>query len=104
MRKKFDSLREASAKQTPNDEHENFVTANMEPNPNPVFDESLAVRKNWDNVKNASLCDKRNPANANVLKLKKDQCELIHNRNGNYNTFMAKSIKSEIQEKLDNNH
>ena len=40
--------------------------------------EKVTVRKKRDNVKTASLCNKRNLTNANTQKLKKTQRELIN--------------------------
>ena len=48
--------------------------------------ETLAVRKKRDNVKTASLCNKRNPTNANAQKFKKAQRELI-------NTYQKEQIE-----------
>ena len=43
----------------------------------------------------------REQTNANVQKLKKDQRELTRIKKNNYNTFKAKSQKSEIWLKID---
>ena len=39
---------------------------------------TLAVKKKHDNVKTTSLCNKRNPTNANAHKLKKAQREITN--------------------------
>ena len=78
---KFDTLQEISETLTPNDEYENFVNLRMEAaaecipiKTRPkhwVSWEILAVKKKGDNVKTASLCNKKNPTNLNSQKLKK---------------------------------
>ena len=55
--------------------------------------ETLAVRKKRDKVETASLCNKRNPTNANAQKLKKEQRELIHTKKNKKNAFKMRSIK-----------
>ncbi len=41
------------------------------------------VQKKQDNIRNATLFNKRNPKNANVQKLKKSQKELTHTKKNN---------------------
>ena len=43
-----------------------------------IFWESLGLREKWDNLKKASLLNKRNPTNANMQKLKKAKNELTN--------------------------
>ena len=73
---------------TPNDEYENFVNANIEAaaeciptkqraKPRVPW-ETLAVRKKRADVKTASKCNRKNPTNTNVLKLKKAQNEFAN--------------------------
>ena len=67
--------------------HKNFVNAHMEVAAEcvptklrakqTIPSETLAVRKKR-NVKTATLCNKKNPANINTKKLKKTQSELIN--------------------------
>ena len=45
--------------------------------PNIVPYETLAIREKQDDMKTASICNKRNPANANIQKLNKAQKEQI---------------------------
>ena len=52
---------------------------------------TLTVRKKCDNMKTAPLCNKRNPTNANIQKLKA-QKELTQDKK---NTFKVRSIKLE---------
>ena len=73
-------------KRTPNDEYENFVNAHLEAaakhiptkhrTKSRVPWETLAVREKHADVKTASKCNRKNPTNANALKLKKAQNEL----------------------------
>ena len=80
------ALQEISETLTPNDEYKDFINAHMEAAAecpptkqrakNRVPWEILAVNKTRDNVKILSLCNKRNPTNANAQKLDKAQSEL----------------------------
>ena len=64
---------------TPNDKYENFVNAHIEVEAECIPTklrakhwvpwETLAVKKKRDDVKTASLYNKRNPTNANAQKL-----------------------------------
>ena len=86
QRNKFDALQEISETLTLNDEYENFINAHMEAvaectptklrEKHRVPRETLAVRKKYDDMKTASLCNKRNTTNANAQKLKNAQNEL----------------------------
>ena len=83
LRNKFDALQDLSEILTPNDKYENFINVHMEaaaeciPTKHRVPWETLAVRKKWDNKKTSSLCNKRNPTDANTPELKKAQRELL---------------------------
>ena len=76
LRNKFDAFQEISETLTPNEEYEYFVNdlmkAAVECIPNKlkakyrVPRETLAVKKKRHNVKTASLCNKKNPTNANA--------------------------------------
>ena len=71
---------------TPNDEYENFVNTHLDAaakyiptkhrTKSRVPWETLAVRVKRADVKAASKCDRKNPTNANALKLKKAKNEL----------------------------
>ena len=84
LRKKFDAPQEKTETRTPNDEYENFVNAHREAAakyiPTRIKSrvpwETLAVREKHADVKTTSKCNKKNPTNANALKLKKAQNEL----------------------------
>ena len=86
LRNKFDALQEKAETRTLNDEYENFVNAHLEAaakyiptkhrTKSRVPWETLAVREKHADVKIASKCNKKNPTNANDLKLKKTQKEL----------------------------
>ena len=79
LRNKFDGLQEISETVTPNDEYENFVNAHMEAAAeciptklrakHRVSLETLAVKKKCDDMKAASLSNKRNSTDANAQKL-----------------------------------
>ena len=80
LRNKFDALEGKSETHTPNDEHENFVSAHLEAvaecmptkqRTKPTVPwETLAVRGKRADVKTASKCDRKNPTYTNALKLK----------------------------------
>ena len=86
LRNRFETLKEKTEKGTPNDEYENFVNANLEKAANCIPTkpktkyrvpwETLAVREKRAHMKNASNSNRKNPTNANALKLKKAQNEL----------------------------
>ena len=86
LRNKFDALQEKTEKGTPNDEYENFVNAHLEAavkcirkklwTKSRVPWETLSIREKHADVKTASKCNRKNPTNANALKLKKAQNEL----------------------------
>ena len=86
LRNKFDALKEISEILTPNDQCENFVNAHIEAvaeclptklkAKHRVLLETLAVKKKFDDMKTASVCNKRNPTNPNNQKFKKAQSEL----------------------------
>ena len=83
---KFHALQEKIETRTPNEEYENFINAHLEAaskyiptkhrTKSRVPWETLAVREKRADEKAASKCNKKNPTNANVLKLKKAQNEL----------------------------
>ena len=85
VRNNFDSL-QRHLKHTSNEEYENFLNAHIKvladclPTKSrstcQVPWESKAVREKWDNMKKASLLNKRNPTNVNAEKLKKVQREV----------------------------
>ena len=86
QRNKYDALQKISGTLTPNDECKNLVNVHMESSAeciptklkarHIVHCETLAVKKKRDNVKTASLCNKRNPTNTNAQKLMKSRTEL----------------------------
>ena len=85
---------------TPNDEYENIVNAHMEaaaeciPTIESQMSSSMGVTSSLekrDNVKIASLWNKRNPINANAEKFKKAQRTQTHNKI-NKNTVKVRSI------------
>ena len=88
LRKKCDALQEKSETLIPNDEYENFVNAHMEATAECIptklrakhraLWEISTVKKKRDNVKTASLSNKRNPNNANAQNFKKSQRELTN--------------------------
>ena len=73
---------------TPNDEYENFVNAHLEAatkyvptkhrTKSRVPWDALTLREKREDVKTASKCNRKNPTNTNVLKLKKAQNELAN--------------------------
>ena len=77
-----------SGRHTPNDEYENFVNVHLEAAAECIPTKqrtkprvpwvTLAVRKKRADVKTASKCNRKNPNNTNVLKLKKAQNELAN--------------------------
>ena len=85
LRNKFDALQEKTEIRTPNDEYENFINAHLEAaakcipiklrTKSRVPWETLAVREKRADVKIASKYYRKNPTNANTLKLKKAQNE-----------------------------
>ena len=85
LRNKFDALQKTEIR-TPNDEYENFVNAHLEAatkciptkhrTKTRVPWETLAVREKREDVITASKFNRKNPTNANALKLKKAQNEL----------------------------
>ena len=85
LRNKFDALQKSEIR-TPNDEYENFVNAHLEAaakcipttlrTKSRVSWETLVAREKYADVKTASKCNRKNPKNANALKLKKAQNEL----------------------------
>ena len=83
LRNRFDTLQEKTVTRTPNDEYENFVNAHLEAatkhrTKSRVPWETLAVKEKREDVKTASKCNRKNPTNANALKLKKAQNELAN--------------------------
>ena len=86
LRNKFDAQQEKTETCTPNDEYENFVYAHLKAaakyiptkhrTKSRVPGETLLVREKRADVKNASECNRKNPTNANALKLKHAQNEL----------------------------
>ena len=107
VRNKFNALKKKSKGHTPNDEYESFFTAHREAAAKCIPTkprikcrdpwESIAIREKWDSIKIASLLGIRNPTNANAPKPEKAKREVTHTKKNNYNTFKAKSIKSEIR-------
>ena len=103
VRNEFDTLQGISKTHTPNEEYENFVNAHTESAAefiptkprakHRVPWETLAVRSKQYKIRTVSLCNKRNPTNTNVQKLKKAQRELTNANKKN--TFKVRSIKSE---------
>ena len=78
---KYDALQEQTKTHTPNEEYENFVNAHLEAAAEfiptkqrtkyRVQWETLEVREKRKDVKTASECNRKNPTNTNVLKLKR---------------------------------
>ena len=83
LRNRFDAQQKKIEKGTPNDEYENFVNAHLEKaakyiptkpkNKFRILWETLVVREKRADVKTATKCNRKNPTNTNVLKLKKAQ-------------------------------
>ena len=81
LRNKFEALQEKTETRTPNDEYENFVNAHPEAaakyiptkhrTKSRVLWKTLAVREKRADVKTASKCNRKNPTDANALKLKR---------------------------------
>ena len=86
LRNKFDAPPEKTKTHTPNDEYDTFVNPHQEATAkyiprkhrtkSRVPWETLAVREKHTDVKTASKYNRKNPTNANTLKLKKAQNEL----------------------------
>ena len=86
LRNISDALQTKTETRTPNDEYENFINAHLEaaakyiPTKHRIKSrvpwETIAVREKRADVKTASKFNRKNPTNANVLKLKKAQNEL----------------------------
>ena len=80
LRNKFDALQEKTEIRTPNDEYENFINTHLEAaakctptklrTKSRVPWETLAVSEKCADVITASKCNRKNPMNSNVLKLK----------------------------------
>ena len=64
--------------------------------------ETLAVKKKCDDIKTVSLCNKRNPTNANAQKRKKAQSELTHTKKNIQDTSKTRLIRLETLLKIDN--
>ena len=88
LRNKFNAFLEISKTLTPDEKYENFINAHIETATecmptkleakHRIPLETLMVKKKWDNVKTAFLCNKKNPTNANAQKLKKAQIKQIN--------------------------
>ena len=88
LRNKFEALQEKTETHTLNDEYENFVNAHFEAAAECIRSkqkskprvpwETLAVRGKCADVKTASKCNRKNPTNTNVLKLKKAKNQLAN--------------------------
>ena len=86
VRNKFNILQETGERHSPNDEYENFVTAHLEAAAKHIPTKQRAkhtapwetkeVREKRENVKKASLRNKKNQTNTNRQNLKKAQVEL----------------------------
>ena len=86
LRNKFEALQEKTETRTPNEEYENFINTHQDAASNymptqhrtksRVPWETLVVREGRADMKTASKCNRKNPTNANVLKLKKALNEL----------------------------
>ena len=95
--------RRETEKRTPNDKYENFVNAHLEAvaeciptkqrTKPKVQWETLMVREKCADMKTASKCNRKNPANTNALKLKKAQSELA-------NTYLKEQTEY-IQNQID---
>ena len=98
---KFNALQEKTETRTPNDEYENLINAHLEAKYIPTKHrtksrvpwETLAVREKCADEKTASKCNRKNPTNANALKLKKAQNELP--------SIYLKELREYIQNQID---
>ena len=112
-RKKVDAQQEKTETHTPNDGNENFINAYLEAaaeclptkqraKPRVLW-ETLVVRKKHAEVKTAFKCNRKNPTNTNVLKLKKAQNELANIYIKEQTEYIQNQIdKIETQLKIDN--
>ena len=101
---KFDALREKTETRTPNGEYENLVNARLEAaakyiptkhrTKSSVPWEKLAVREKRADVKTGFKYNRKNPTNANALKLQKAQKELTN--------IYLKEQREYIQNQIDN--
>ena len=83
LRNKFDALQEKTETRTPNDKFENFINPHLEAvakyiptkhrTKSRVPWDTWGFREKCEDVKTASKCNRKNPTNANALKLKKAQ-------------------------------
>ena len=104
LRNKFDARQEMTETRNPNDEYENFVNPHIEaaakyiPTKHRTKSrepwETLAVREKRADVKTATKCNRKNPTNANALKLKKAENELA--------SIYLKEQTEYIQNQIDN--
>ena len=73
VKNKFDTLQEISERHTSNDEYKNFIT-HLEAAAECILTKPRAKcripQEKQDNMKKASLLNKRNPTNINMQKLK----------------------------------
>ena len=93
VRNKSDTLEETSERHTPNDKYENFLSAQIEVAAKCILTtprtkcrlywEAIAIREKQDDMRKASLLNKRNPTNANVQELKKAKRELTLTKKNN---------------------
>ena len=99
-----------SKKHILNDKYENFVTGHIEAAAatyiptklkakSRILWEPIAVRERWDNMKKASLLNKRNPTNTHKQKLKKAQGELTKKKQLEYIQSQINKIKTSVENK-----
>ena len=87
----------------------NYITQQQnayQPNQVPIVEFHWRYKQLWektDNVKTASLCNKRKATNANAQNLGKAQSELTHTKKNKKNTLKVISIKQESLLKIENN-
>ena len=112
LRNYFDVLRKISETLIPKDEYENFVNAHMEAEAecslikqrakHRVPWKTLAGKKKCDNVKTASLCNKRNQTNANAQKHMKAQIDLSNTylkEQTEYTQYQINKIRNTIEDR-----
>ena len=106
LRNKFDALSEKKETHTPNDEYENFVIAHLEAAaecmPTKQRAKPRILWKKRADVKTASKCNRKNPTNIIVPKLKKAQNELTNVFLKEQTTYKIRSIRLETRLKINN--
>ena len=67
--------------------------------PNIVPWETLVVKKKWENVKTAFLCNKRSPTYSNAKKLKETQNELMNTKKSQYIQGLINKIRNSVEDR-----